>query len=143
MDMAAFAIPERSGRHNAFTFIEVIAALAIVSIALLGLLHLHLLSIRTADTAQTMADAVFLAQEKLAEALCSEHLRLGTNGGTVETNGARFTWRTEVTNFNLPQLKMRHRSALRRVHVDVTWHKGAESKNIQMTTCVADNSLHE
>lgn len=139
--MSALAIPTKAGRQNAFTFIEVAAALAIASIALLGLLHLHLLSLRTADAAQTMAQAVLLADEKLAEALCSERPEIGTRTGTVETNGARLAWRTEVTYFD--PLRLHHPNTLRRVHVNVTWRAGARSEGVQMTTCIADRRVHE
>ena len=139
--MAALAIPTKAGRQNAFTFIEVAAALAIASIALLGLLHLHLLSLRTAGTAQTMAQAVLLAEEKLAEALCSERPEIGTRTGTVETNGARFAWRTEVTHFD--PLRLHQANTLRRVRVNVTWRGGVGSEGVQMTTCIADRRVYE
>lgn len=141
MDVAALPIPTKAGRHNAFTFIEVTAALAIASIALLGLLHLHLLSLQTADTAQTMAQAVLLAEERLAEVACSERPEIGTRTGTVETNGARFAWRTEVTHFD--PLRLHRPDTLRRVRVNVTWRGGVRSEGVQITSCIADRRVYE
>ena len=48
--------------HNSgFTFIEVVMALAIVSIALVALLRLHLVSIRMADTINVRSHPLLLA----------------------------------------------------------------------------------
>ena len=133
----------RLRRSNAFTFIEVIAALAIVAIALLGLLHLHLLSVRMADTAQTTAQAVFVAKTKIADTLCSPQQRTGTKSGTVETNGYQFTWRTAVTSADAPPLQKFGLRSLRQLQVDVMWREGAGQKSIQMTTYVADTKINE
>ena len=54
-------------RARAFTFVEVVVALTIVSISLLALLRLHLISIRAVSKAQVKTQAVFLANEKIAE----------------------------------------------------------------------------
>jgi general secretion pathway protein I len=135
----------RSRRPTGFTLIEVVAALAIVSIALLGLLRLHLLSIKTADKAQVLTQAIFLAQEKMAEALSGGYPVTGTRAGTTETDGSRFTWRTEVRDARVPQSRQTDLSVggLRRVSVEVAWPKGAGQDHIQMTTYAADSSIHE
>jgi len=122
--------------------IEVIAALAIVSIALLGLLHLHLVGIRMSDTAQTMAMAVLLAQEKIAEASCSAPVPPGTKSGIAEVNGSRLTWRTEVTNVDSLQPYGLH-SGLQQLRVDVVWREDSGARSVHMTTYVADTRLHE
>jgi len=81
-------------RWKAFTFLEVLIALAIASIALLGLLRLHLLSLATADAAQATTQAVFVAQARIAEASTEGFPRQGTTSGTVERNGQLYTWKT-------------------------------------------------
>jgi general secretion pathway protein I len=130
---------------NGFTLIEVVAALAIVSIALLGLLKLHLISMQTADSAQVMNQAVLLAQEKMTEALCDGYPQAGTRSGVAEADGARFTWRTEVTDarsFSPRGLDLNLRG-LRKLLVDVAWQRGSGEKHIQMATYMADNRVHE
>ncbi len=133
----------RSKRPEGFTLIEVVAALAVVSIALLGLLRLHLISIRTAEGTQVLGQAVLLAQEKMTEALCGGFPQVGTQSGTAEADGSRFTWRTDVTDTrpSSQQLDL-HITGLRRLSVDVAWQKGSGEKHIQMTTYVADSSIH-
>lgn len=135
----------KPGNAKAFTLIEVVAALAIVSIALLGLLQLHLISIRMADKAQTTVQAVLLAQEKMAEVLTSGFPPVGTRSGIVENDGARFTWRTEVTDASVSQgqplgLRLDH---LRRLSVDVACGDGPRERQIRLTTYVAEKKIRE
>ncbi|UCE49671.1 MAG: prepilin-type N-terminal cleavage/methylation domain-containing protein [Phycisphaerales bacterium] len=132
----------RSGkRAGAFTFVEVIVALAIASIALLSLLKLHLLSIRCVDKAQITTQAVLLANEKIAETLAAGYPDEGLKSGTVEKNGLTLNWRTEVIDLQLPQLDQARVTGLRKVMVDVDWGRGATGRRLQMSTCVADGTL--
>jgi general secretion pathway protein I len=130
-------------RTEGFTLLEVIVALAIVSIALLGLLQLHLVSVQIADTAQTTTLAVLLAQEKMAETVARGVPVPGTQSGVEERDGSQFQWRTEVTNANTPQSCGLRGNALRQVCVDVQWLQGTRPRNVRMTTFIADTRIHE
>ena len=130
-----------TSRARAFTFVEVIAALAIVSISLLGLLRLHLLSIRMAEAARMTSQAVFLAQDKIAETLAGGYPELGTNSGSDERDNSPLKWRTEVTDLHLSQLAGADITGLRKISVDVTFKQGVYRKHLQMSTCVADRKL--
>lgn len=135
----------RSNGPKGFTLIEVIAALAIVSTALLGLLQLHLVSLRTADKAQVIAQAVLLAQEKMTDVLCSGYPLLGVKSGVVEANGCELAWRTEVTEQRtLPGGRSDLRPPdLRKVAVDVSLQKDPGGKTIHLTTYVAKSGIRE
>ncbi len=132
---------DRIAALGAFTFVEVIAALAIVSISLLGLLKLHLLSIRMADAAQMTSQAVFLAQEKIAETLALGYPQVGADSGSVENDTLDLRWRTEVSDLQLPELTQADVTGLRKISVDVTWNQGIRGKHLQMSTYVADRKL--
>ena len=124
-----------------FTFIEVLVALAVASIGLLGLLRLHLVSMATADTATAQTAAVFLAQEKLAEVSATDDPRQATGSGLVERNGLSLTWTTQVSDVGTSVgLDLR---GLRQVRSVVTWQQGREHKSVQMTTFVADTRINE
>jgi type II secretion system protein I len=129
-------------RSKAFTFIEVLIALTIASIALLGLLRLHLLSLATADAAQSTTQAVFVAQAQIAEASAPGFPRQGTTSGTVERNGQQFTWKTEVRDIVRPGGGL-VLSGLREVSATVTWKQASDEKSMTMTTYVADTRIHE
>jgi type II secretion system protein I len=130
-------------RTKAFTFIEVIVALTIVSISLLALLRLHIISISMVEKAQITSQAIFLANAKIAETLAAGYPNEGANSGTVERNGLTLNWQTEVTDLQLPQLQEADITGLRRVLVDVGWKQGIGRKHLQMSTYVADRKLNE
>jgi general secretion pathway protein I len=125
-----------------FTFVEVLLALAISSIALLGLLRLHLLSTATAEAAQATTEAVFVAQAQIAEVLACGFPKQGTTSGVVERNGQAFTWTTEIRDAGrsgvIPASK-----GLREVSVTVAWEPAANGKSLTMTTLVADTRIDE
>ncbi len=131
----------RDTRERAFTFIEVLVALVIVSISLLALIRLHIISISMTDTAEITSQAVFLANEKIAETLAAGFPEEGTNSGTVQKNALALHWQTEVTNVEPPQLGGMDFSGLRRILVDVNWKQGIRRKTLQMSTYVADRKL--
>jgi type II secretion system protein I len=126
---------------RAFTLVEVIAALAIVSIALLGLLELHLTSVKMTDTVRTTALAVLVAQEKVAETTAGGWPAVGAKSGVAEMDGSQFTWRTDVTNVDSLASCGLTRSALRQVCVNVTWRDGAGPRTVQLTTYLADHRI--
>ena len=128
-------------RMRAFTFVEVIIALAIVSISLLTLLRLHIISISMVDKAQITTQAVLLANEKIAEMVAAGYPETGTNSGSTEKNGLTLSWQTEVTDLRLPQLDKVNIEGLRKVIVDITWKQGLSRKQLQMSTYVADRKL--
>jgi len=141
-------------QSRAFTFVEVIVALAIVSISLLGLIRLHLLSIRMVEAAEITSHAVLLAEEKIAETLALGYPKEGTSSGTVEKNALCLHWRTEVTDLQSRRLAEADITGLRKICVDVNWKQGAGHKpgrspgqdqtrlrRVQMSTYVADRRI--
>ncbi len=128
---------------KAFTFIEVLAALAIVSISVLALLKLHLISIKMTETTDITSQAVFLANEKIEELLALGYPKQGTNYGSLERNGLKWNWQTEVTDLKLSGLNETQIVGLRNITVDVSWKQGAGRKNLQVSTYVADRKLSE
>ncbi|NQT02965.1 MAG: prepilin-type N-terminal cleavage/methylation domain-containing protein [Planctomycetes bacterium] len=131
----------KTRKWRAFTFIEVIVSLSIVSISLLGLIRLHLISISMAEAAEVTSQAVLLAEEKIAETLALGYPKEGTKSGTVEKNALCLRWRTEVADLQSPQLTEADITGLRRICVEVDWKQGAGSKSLQMSTYVADRRL--
>lgn len=129
------------GRMRAFTFVEVVVALSIVSISLLALLRLHIISISMVDKAQITSQAILLANEKIAETVAAGYPKEGTNSGTTEKNGLALNWQTEVKDLRLPQLDKVYITGLRKILVDISWKQGVSRKQLQMSTYVADRKL--
>ena len=128
-------------RTRAFTLVEVVAALAVVSIALLSLLRLHLLSIRMADRAEATTQAIHLAQEKIAEMLARGYPEPGAISGTVEKNNLCLDWQTQVADLRLPSLSRSCLAGLRTIRVDVTWNRGSDQNHLELSTYVADRRI--
>ena len=134
-------VTSRKERIGAFTFVEVMIALVIVSISLMALLRLHLISAHMVDRAQIMTQAVFLADEKMAEALASDFPKEGVRSGAVEKTGLTLNWRTRVEDLQSTQWDAENLNGLRQVLVDITWKQGSLPKHLRMSTYVADRKL--
>lgn len=132
---------ERQFVKKGFTLIEVIVALVVVSISLLGLIRLHLISINMAEVAEVTSQAVLLAQEKIAEALAFGYPPEGINSGQVERNAQVLHWRTEVVDLKSSRLTEAEITGLRRISVEVGFKQGSSSKSLHMSTYVADRRL--
>ena len=124
-----------------FTFIEVIIALVVVSISLLGLLKLHLISIRMACAAEVTSQAVFLAQQKIAETLALGYPEKGIKSGRIGNNNQVMHWQTKVEDLYSSELNNAEISGLRSIRVEVDFKQGIDTKSLQMSTYVADRSF--
>jgi type II secretion system protein I len=147
-------MPRRRQRSRGFTLVESVVALAVAAIALVALLRLQVVAMRTADKAQGLTQAVLLAQQKMAEALSSNSLSLGTESGLVAAHGDRFTWQREVADAhpappvpadpawttNQPLL---HPTRLRQLTVEVRWQNGPGDKCVRLTTYAAENRIRD
>lgn len=131
----------RCGLLTAFTFVEVIVALTIVSISLLALIRLHIISITMTEAAEITSQAVSLAEEKITEILATGYPKEETNSGTVEKNALTLHWQSEITDLRLTQLEQADITGLRRILVDVRWKQGVRQKHLQMSTYAADRKL--
>jgi len=126
-------------KNNAFTLIEVIAALAVVAIAMVALIRLHLISINMTDSTDVSTQAALLAQEKMTAAL-SDALSdrpIASQGGDIRQNNRQFNWQSQITDLHLPQLDGSDLTGLRRVRTDVSWKHGRHDKHVTLTTYVA------
>jgi prepilin-type N-terminal cleavage/methylation domain-containing protein len=128
---------------KAFTLIEVLAALAIASIGLLGLLRLNLVGLATARAAAAQTAAVFLAQEKNAEAAAVGFPPLGSHSGSVEREGISFDWTTNVTEARVQLTGGRPLPGLRQIQTTISWPQGTGRKDVQMTTYAAESRFVE
>jgi hypothetical protein len=90
-----------------------------------------------------MTQAVFIAQDKMAETSAGGYPQQGTKTGTTERNGQHFAWRVEVTEARAHHARTVALRGLRQVRAFVTWQHGRGQKNIEMTTYVADRRIHE
>lgn len=87
----------RAERHG-FTLIEVLVALAIVSIALLAALRAAGQGTNNADELRSRLLASWVAQDAIAEHRArGDWLPLGIHRGARQQGGREFAWREDVT----------------------------------------------
>jgi type II secretion system protein I len=125
-------------RTGAFTFVEVMVALVIVSISLLALLRLHVMSVNMMDKAQVTSRAVFLANAKIADALAVGFPEEGTRSGAVTEDGLVLNWTTRVENAQPSQPEDENVRGLHKVLVNVNWKRGTRPEHLELLTYVAD-----
>lgn len=141
INQKSFSQSSRKKSTLAFTFVEVVIALAIVSISLLSLIKLHIVNINMTDSAEMISQANFLAQEKIAEVLAAGIQIQGDNRGTFESNSLLFNWHTEIKDIYSPQLDSEKISGLKKISVDISWQQGVGKKHLRMSTLIVDREM--
>ena len=109
-----------------FTLLEVLIAVAIVAIALVTFMGLHLRSLDATIRAQDLSTAVLLAQGKMAT--MGEFPDTGEEQGKFEgPELERFQWATAVTEHTLDALEGGQTVTVRRLEVTVSWVDGQQT----------------
>ena len=113
-------------RAAGFTLLEVLVAVAIVAIALVTFMGLHLRSLDATIRAQDLTTAVLLAQGKMAT--MGEFPDTGEEQGKFEgPELERFQWATAVTEHTLDALDGGQIVTVRRSEVTVSWADGQQT----------------
>jgi general secretion pathway protein I len=102
---------ENRGREQGFTLLEVVIAMAIISIALVGLLGLVNRSIVVNDRLQRITQATLLAQHKMAEVIDTEDLN--ADQGSFDEPFEVYNWQVAYSDTPLASVTM--------VSVTVDW----------------------
>ena len=119
-----------------FTLLEVMVALAIVAIALVPLLRLHLLSLDATMRAQSLTTATLLAQEHMA--LMPPFPEPGEEkGGFDDPKLAHFHWQTMVTEDEVILGVSAQLIKLRHIAVTVVWVEGQREHHYTLETYAA------
>ena len=125
---------------KAFTFMEVLIALAVVSTALIGLIRLHIISVNMAGYAELNCSAADLANSKITEIIAAGFPQLGSQSGTAEQHSIDMHWRSNVTDVNPGQIDSIPTGNLRKISVEVSYPRGRDIKTIHMSTLVANRN---
>lgn len=127
------ASPRVGSGSAGFTLLEVVVALALVAMALVPLLRLHLLSLDATLRAQDLTTAVLLAQGQLAA--MGAFPETGEESGKYEEPELnRFHWQTAVTEHMIGSLDSEGGSGIgdeievRHITVTVLWADGQRER---------------
>ena len=88
-----------------FTLIEVMFAIAILTIALVSVFQLQSQSISMSTDSRFMTTAALLAQSKMVEAEAGSPLVNHKEDGDFGPDYSQYTWHLEVGDTQLPQFK--------------------------------------
>jgi general secretion pathway protein I len=90
---------------DGFTLLEVMVALAIISIALVSLLGTHLMSLNLAQKNKEQALMAMLAREKMEEVFSTEFDSINNNSGDFGPQHPEYEWEETVNEDETDNLK--------------------------------------
>ncbi len=122
-----FARPRR-GRARGFTFVEILATLALLAIVLPAVMTGISLSLSAADLARRQAQASSLGQAKLTELLSAGDWQLGNQNGDFGTDWPGYRWASQVADWD--------EGLLRQVDVTVSWAQRGKERRVTLSTLV-------
>jgi general secretion pathway protein I len=122
-------IKDKSG----FTLIEIVVALLVLSIASAVIFEGFSVGFRNARTADDFAQAILIAQSKLAPTGVAEPLSAGVTSGEELD---KYSWTVTVDEIDLVTEDAATPSALRpfSVAVDVIWSDGRTERTVSLST---------
>ena len=125
---------------RAFTLLEIVIALAILVIGLVGILSLFPVGFQASKKATDLTEATLYAQQKIEDLKKDGYgsATVGTTTGTFKLpdgiTNSRFSWNLQVddnsTDATLPP-------GLKRIELTVDWTEGGKSFNEKFVTYIA------
>ena len=116
-------------KGRGFTLLEVMIALAILSLVLVVLFSQQATSIDQGNEARIVTKATFLAQERMTELITQDRLSIGEEGGEMPDAIPPFRWKQMVEESETEGMK--------RVTVLVLWKEGDKGRDLRLVTYVA------
>jgi general secretion pathway protein I len=115
--------------NSGFTLLEVMIALAILSLVAVAFLHLQAGSLRLIDESGQISLATLLAKEKMAELESSGFPEVGKSSGQGEDEFALFRWERVISATEMMML--------RKAVVRILWMEGGRERNMELTAYFA------
>ena len=116
-------------RKRAFTLIEVVIALLVLTIGIVGVLTVLPVALKASKRAANMIQAPFFAQEKLEELKRDGYDALANEAETACTN-PKFSYKVEVGSEMSPP------GNLKQVTVTISWSEGNQDYDEEFTTLI-------
>jgi len=115
-------------KQKGFTLLEVMVALAILSVVLVALFSQQARGIVQGNEARIITKASLLAQERMAGLLTEERLRIGDEEGEVKDSIPPFKWRQTVEESTIEGMK--------KLTIIVLWKEGERERDVRFVTYV-------
>ncbi len=129
MDERNAAAGRFSTACKGFTLLEVMVALAVLSLALVVLFSQQATSLSRGNEARITTKAALLAQERMAGLLAEKRLSIGDEEGEVKESTPPFKWRQQVEEGSMEGMK--------KLTIVVLWKEGEKEREVRFVTYVA------
>jgi general secretion pathway protein I len=116
-------------KQKGFTLLEVMVAMAVLSVALVLIFSQQATSISQGAEARIVTRATLLAQERMASVIAQEPLIEVEEEGETEDSVPSFTWKQTVEESPIEGMK--------KVTVLVQWKEGEKVRDVRLVTYVA------
>ena len=120
----------------AFTLIEVLATLFLMAIVLPAVMEGVSIALASASNARQRTEAAEVAQSQLSTLLATGQWSGGVLAGSVQSNGATYTWQAAAVAWPLDTTTV----GLMQVDVVVTWLGRNGAQSITLTTLTYDRT---
>jgi len=129
----------KSIENAGFTLVEVLIALVILAIGAVTLLELQLSSMRSSERAARQSQALWLAGQRMSEALSDPSLEIGSRSGETDpdTPGGPLNWTVTVDDLSGSDIQNISTIGLRSVTVNVSWPEGDDVRSVQLINYTA------
>ena len=114
------------------TLLEVVVAMAVLAIGIVGVLHAFSSSIKTSKAAELYSVATMLAQQVASQLERQPSLSSGQLSGAFGEAARGYTWKADVGQANA--------KGLMPVRVTVFWDVGTRARRLQLVTCLRSGS---
>ncbi len=121
--------------NNGFTLVEIVVALAILSLALPTLLRSFTEGAKGQALAENRTTALYLLKFRMAAIELEGYPDIGEEDGEFGEN-SRFRWHSEVQDVESEEIE-----GMRLVTVTVTWQDGGKERLISASTYLADRQI--
>jgi prepilin-type N-terminal cleavage/methylation domain-containing protein len=120
----------RNRRSGGYSLVEMVAALTIFGVGVLGMLELFTTCLRSTSASLGHTHAVYLAQGLLEEVMVEGGLYATSDSGDFGNEYPRHSWTYEIEDTD--------QTGLMQVRVTVTWDERGREKEFVLTTLVAE-----
>ncbi|HDM38018.1 MAG TPA: type II secretion system protein [Candidatus Omnitrophica bacterium] len=133
-----------------FTLLEVMVAVAILSLGLSVVIHSFSTSLQALDTSLNLSKVALLAQKKLSEIELEDFLTEGLTSGEFEEDYSDFSWQVEIHPLRIEEdiwqmieetgesiemlTELENNPVLYQVTITISWQTGDHERNMRFVT---------
>jgi len=126
------AQPNSQRHYQAFTLVEVLATVLLISIVIPVAMKGITLSTRMASHSKRQIQALYLAQSKLAELIASQNWKNSSKSGNFGSDWLDYEWKLETAEWQV--------ESVYQLDLQVSWDKVTrlEKRSVSLSTLVYD-----